>query len=73
MSELGNYADRIDELEKEVAALRADAERWRYVRDALLDIVPHPLATDDAPAWSMSEVVYGKDEESAIDNARGKK
>lgn len=56
-----------DALRRTVTALRADAERYRWLCDNRLHSVSHP----NGDAWGMSEVIYGDDLDAAIDRARG--
>lgn len=62
-------AQRIAELERQVAELRADAERYRWLRDGELSAeYPYPVMRTGAPGDGYS--IWAEDLDAAIDAAR---
>ncbi len=66
-------ADRLDELEREVEALRVDAERYRELRLGAYEcVIPHGNTIDGKRTAWITKLYPGDSFDAAIDAARGK-
>jgi hypothetical protein len=71
LSDDGQWMERTDELRREVEALRADAERYRWLRNKAAGWIRNHCSLCIASTTPKNTTaVYGKDADELIDTAR---